>query len=380
MVVQEHPACQPDIGEVSIDTVSFTLDLAAVADLSPVHWQLILSGLEAPEANDNSFVWLAFQNLVNVLFGEGVFTLSEKFGSGRNFFRNSIALEKGAGFLAFGGNNTVVNHKGETVTRRERVQVYISGEGCRQVSDWSRLYRALVTKLVDYSPRITRVDVAYDDLQGQRDVSFAEDSYKAGLFAGNGRPPKGQSINDMGSGDGCTFYVGSRDSGRYLRIYEKGKQLGEKESPWVRWEVELSAKQMDIPMDVLLRPREYLAGSYPCLDWISRAKVSIAARKKREQIEFGHLVSHGRRAYGSLVNYMFQKRGMSADEIVSALIREGVPGRLVWTTHEDIPEEIDAHRVNHPHLYEQAHTVCRPVDLPIDWEEKRRNHWSNIAC
>lgn len=378
MVVQDHPSCQHDVGEVSIDTLSLTIDLAAVVDLSPFHWQLIASGMQEPQANDNHFLWAAFQTFLTAIFGDRVFSLSEKFTTGRNFFQNSISIENRAGFLAFGGNNKVVNHKGETETRHERVQVYISGEGCRQVTDWGRVYRALTGPLAEYSPKLTRIDIAYDDHQGQRDVDYAKDSYSAGLFAGNGRPPKGQFIDDMGSNDGRTMYVGSRESGRYLRVYEKGKQLGDSVSPWVRWELELSAKQIDIPLDALRYPRRYLSGGYPVLSFISKAREVIQSKKQRERIEYAHLVSHGRRAYGSLVNYMLQKKGMSPDQIVSELVREGVPGRLVWVTQEPKTEEVEPYRLNHPHLYEQVHTVVRPCELSIDWQEQRRNHWSNI--
>jgi phage replication initiation protein len=379
MVLQDHPACQPDEGDVSIDTLSFTIDLAVIADLSPWHWRLIESGLAAPEANDNHFLWHAFQVAIDHIFGTNVLRLGEKFTTGRNFFRNSIALENKAGFVAFGGNNQVVNYKGEKETRHERIQVYISGEGCRQVPSWEKVYKAL-SGLTEFNPKITRIDIAFDDLKGKRDVDYARDSYRAGLFAGNGRPPKGQFIDDMGSSDGRTFYVGSRDSGRYLRVYEKGRQLGDKSSEWVRWEVELSAKQCDIPLRALVDYRSYLAGSYPCLDWIDTAKLTIESKKKREQIEFQHLVSHGRRAYGSLVNYMMIKRGMTPDQVVAALVREGLPGRLVWTSQE--PESVapafTSHAEQHPHLYPEVHTVMRPVNIAIDWQEKQRNHWSNI--
>lgn len=379
MVLKDHAGFQPDRGEVSIDTFSFTIDLAALVDLSPFHWQLISSGLESPESNDNHFLWASFQSLVSAVFGDHVLSLAQKFTTGRNFFRNSIGLDNKAGFLAFGGNNKVLNYKGQTEIRHERVQFYISGEGCRQITDWTRVYRALSGRLSQYSPKITRVDIAYDDLQGQRDVDYARDTYQAGLFAGNGRPPKGQFIDDMGSSDGRTMYVGSRDSGRYLRVYEKGKQLGESLSPWVRWELELSAKQIQIPLEVLLRPKAFLAGGYPCLDWISTARETVEVKKKRESIEFQHLVNHGRRAYGSLVNYMMTKRGMTPDQIVSELIKEGVPGRLVWTVNEVIPEETAAYRETHSQLYTHAHTVVPPCNLAIDWQEKRRNHWSNIS-
>lgn len=43
-------------------------------------------------------------------------------------------------------------------------------------------------------------------------------------------------------GRGRTFYVGRRENGKLLRVYEKGKQLGAENSPWVRIELELHNK------------------------------------------------------------------------------------------------------------------------------------------
>ncbi len=363
MVLKDHPACQPDKGEVSIDTLSITIDLDVIRSMQYSGKSLIVVDdiLKDPTLDENWYLWLAFDKFLTDLFGPAI-SPAQDFTSGRNFFRWSLPLANKAGFVAFGGNNKIVDYTGKEQTRPERIQIYLSGEGCRMVKDWGRVHRVL-SSLDNYNPKITRVDIAYDDHQGQRDVDYAAHSYRAGLFAGNGRPPKGQRIDDMGSGDGCTFYVGSRDSGRFLRIYEKGKQLGDKASPWVRWEVELSAKQCDIPLCVLLYPRRYLAGSYPCLDWISRARLVIETAKKREHIEFQHLVNHGRRAYGSLINYMMTKRDMSEKQIVDSLIRDGVPGRLVWTnTETDLAPEI-SHRDINPHLY----TMQKP-------------HWSNITC
>ncbi|MDR0848010.1 MAG: replication initiation factor domain-containing protein [Propionibacteriaceae bacterium] len=38
---------------------------------------------------------------------------------------------------------------------------------------------------------------------------------------------------------GCTLYVGSRKSAIFLRCYEKGKQLGDPVSDWVRVELQV---------------------------------------------------------------------------------------------------------------------------------------------
>ncbi|UWT36668.1 replication initiation factor domain-containing protein [Neisseria gonorrhoeae] len=41
---------------------------------------------------------------------------------------------------------------------------------------------------------------------------------------------------------GKTYGIGSRESSKYVRIYEKGKQLGDKTSTWTRFEIEFKAK------------------------------------------------------------------------------------------------------------------------------------------
>lgn len=48
------------------------------------------------------------------------------------------------------------------------------------------------------------------------------------------------------------------------RIYEKGKQLGQKTPLWTRVEVEYKAKDMHIPLDALLRPTQHFLAAYPC--------------------------------------------------------------------------------------------------------------------
>ncbi|MEX1228349.1 MAG: replication initiation factor domain-containing protein [Marinobacter sp.] len=389
MVLQDYFQRQSyDSGDISIDTLSFTFDLGALTDLSPINWQLVASGLESPESNDNFFFWAAFQSLIATIFGPHSIRLTEKFGSGRNFFRNSIQLENKAGFVAFGGNNRVVNSQGVTETRHERIQVYLSGEGCRQVVNWKQVYHALSVVMADYNPRITRVDIAYDDIVGKRSLQSARDQYYHGDFKGRGLPPGANFIDDMGSGKGSTLNIGSRDTGKMLRIYEKGKQLGDKTSPWTRWELEINSKQYDVPLEVLISPKEYISGAYQALEWISSARQGIKSKKKRESIEYSHLVLHGRRAYGSLVNYMMINRGMTPDQIVSELIRTGVPGRMSWTVpeHHESAEIIQS-QVTHPHLYKEIHTVERPIppyehigrsgSLRLDWVQEQIKQRSN---
>lgn len=102
-------------------------------------------------------------------------------------------------------------------------------------------------------------------------IAEAKALHAAGGFNGShGRLPKPKLLDDFDTGDGKTFYVGQRKNDKLLRVYEKGKQLGDPNSPWVRWELELHNAAYVIHPVTILYPGLYLAGAYPCLNWISK--------------------------------------------------------------------------------------------------------------
>jgi phage replication initiation protein len=121
--------------------------------------------------------------------------------------------------------------------------------------------------------------------------------------------------------------VGKRKNGKLIRIYEKGQQLGDPNSPWVRWEVELHNRQREIPWDVLHNPGHYVAGAYPCTHWVSREASRIRTIRNTDKISDGALIHYARLAYGSLFSVMMGREG-SAENVVALLSREGKPSRL----------------------------------------------------
>lgn len=147
---------------------------------------------------------------------------------------------------------------------------------------------------------------------------------KRGLWYG-GRQPKCKTIfNSDGSGD--TLYIGSRDSGKLARHYEKGKQLGDKSSIWVRHEVEFLAKDRVLPWDMLLHPAEYLKGAYPvAYQWMQGVFFYLKVAKRKAGIVLGCLLEHGRQQVGALINYCRDKLGLSSDEVLEVM--KGKPGR-----------------------------------------------------
>jgi phage replication initiation protein len=143
--------------------------------------------------------------------------------------------------------------------------------------------------------------------------------YQTGQFNAGGNKP---SCNQTGNwiapdGTGRTFYVGRRRNGKLLRVYEKGKQLGDPESPWVRWELELDNRDRIVPWEVLLEPGKYVAGAYPCMGWVKEQQSRIRT----------HLCEHARRGYGRLLGIMEKVEG-GPDKVLEKLKRPGKPARL----------------------------------------------------
>jgi phage replication initiation protein len=229
-------------------------------------------------------------------------------------YEHSWELGESYGIFATGGNSV-----GGTSL------VSLSGEGCSVVRDWLAVHDFLSW----HKARITRVDLAHDDFDGQISLESARNWFEAGDFhSGKGHPPTGQFIDDFGSGKGKTLYVGQRKNGKMLRIYEKGRQLGDPDSPWVRWEVELHNKDREIPVRVLIYPAEYLAAAYPMTAWIYKDQSRIETANRSTLIGLEVLTEYCRKSYGKLIWTLWKIQGLSPQEVVEQLAVEGLPTRI----------------------------------------------------
>ena len=142
-------------------------------------------------------------------------------GKGWNGYKERHTIEGlgggNIGLLAFGGDS-----------QRGSVHVELNAQGCALIFDWP----ALQIWGEQHNATITRIDLAHDDQTGETvTVDIGLQWLEAGQFNVNGRPAKARLIDDLGSGDGKTLYVGKRANGKMLRIYEKGKQLGDAGKP-----------------------------------------------------------------------------------------------------------------------------------------------------
>ena len=206
---------------------------------------------------------------------------------------------------------------------RGRCFINLTGAACElmQPAHWASLYSVCE----DFDVKITRCDVAYDDYDGLHPVIEAKALYESGGFIVGGRCPSARYIYSYGEGD--TFYVGRRENGKMLRVYEKGKQLGDSDSVWTRWELQLGCKDRVIPFDVLLTPLSFLRGAYPvAMSWLVDVVERVVKTVKRKtDIILDHAIMFAKRQVGRVVRYCKDVLGHDDASIVHDLIAN--PGR-----------------------------------------------------
>jgi phage replication initiation protein len=220
--------------------------------------------------------------------------------------------------IAWGGKNQAAT-----------IYVSFTGHGCARIENW-RLVRAW---LEQHKATITRLDLAYDDFQAERvSITRAIDWYLAGGFGAGGRMPGHSLHGDWLLGNqsrkGRTLEIGSREGGKLCRIYEKGKQLGDSESPWVRVEVEWHNESRHIPYEALTSPGKFLAGAYECLHFLDQEQSRIQTQQRAAMVSFDYAMYNGRRLVGKLVNLALDVNGGDYAEVVEQLRRDGYPARV----------------------------------------------------
>ncbi len=238
--------------------------------------------------------------------------------NGLHGFAHSIRLNDGLGVIAWGGES-----------QRGKVWVSLMGAGCSTVHDWP----GLTAWLEEHQAKLTRVDVAHDDFEGQTvNMGWAIKQYEDGGFNAGGRNPAHELQGDWLLGEqsrkGRTLYIGNRSSGKYFRAYEKGKQLGDPESGWVRVEVEWRSQDRVIPYDILLNPSAYLAGAYPCLAFLDKVQHRIKTTANAARISFDFAIETAKKQYGKLINLMLKVFGGDFGEVIDRLRRDGYPQRI----------------------------------------------------
>lgn len=195
------------------------------------------------------------KNLSDVLKELIGFAVDHENKTGRNFYERSFNLEYNAGFVCIGGQNNTIS-------------ITINGTGCTFGRlGWEGHLNAWLNMFAP-TAKITRVDLAHDDFIGEYDIDFFDSQDNLGGFCspGAGRRPNVEKRGNWKrpNNKGRSLYIGSSSSAKLTRIYEKGKQLGDAESLWVRCEVQYRSNGFHIDIDVLLNPSNYFLAAYPC--------------------------------------------------------------------------------------------------------------------
>jgi len=234
----------------------------------------------------------------------------------RNFYAHHCRIldpaGKTVGFVAMGGEN-----------QKGTFCVELTGTGCAHVTAWAHARCVLE----GWGAKLSRVDCAHDDKQGKYSLADVQRWYDEGKFTTRGRPP---AIGYAGYADGSgqTIYIGKNTGNQQLCAYEKGKQLGDPSSVWLRLEARFGAKYRDIPYDILERPWEYLTGHYPPLSWISEHSTRMETAVAKAAASMCSSLRHAKRQCGAVVNAIskvFTTPAEFTSAVVSLLVRNRLP-------------------------------------------------------
>lgn len=210
--------------------------------------------------------------------------------------------------------------------QRGRWMLQLTGKGCGLVCDWVSLRELLE----GFEAKITRVDLAVDFLEGEHTVDDAVDMVDRGEFTSCGRRPSTSVAGDwLDQVHGRTLYVGKAQNGKMLRVYEKGRQLGDLDSDWVRFEVQLGNRDRVIPFETLTDCDRFFAGAYPALASLLEAAAEAIPTTQTETLtNLGHLLYHLKRCYGKAMHQAVEIAGATHTELIESMAVVGLPRRL----------------------------------------------------
>lgn len=303
-----------------IDWISFTLKRYTFMD--------DYIGLEESLINDVCVQRMG-QKLEEI-FG---FKVGQKRKNGKNFYEQCYEITNHEGVpvgdLCIGG-------------QANSILLMLSGQACLMGDyGWqNRLYNFLRQSS---DAKITRLDLAHDDYDGTYltidDLNERETNKEFYYF---GKPARVTWYGDWKYGDrdklGRTLQIGCRTSDKMLRAYEKGKQLGDKESEWVRLEVELKAKHTHIPFDAIINPSDYFINLYPCFkslfQYDDQAQSRIEYVKRTTKILVDKGIDIFRHQFGRWLGFYRQWFGDDTECIDALAHQFSVPKRFQLTKQD----------------------------------------------
>lgn len=278
-------------------------------------------------------------------------TLADQVGKGR-FYKSRVSIQNAdgthVGLIEMGGDATA--REGGTIAT---ARIELTGDGCRLYSaagcGHAKRWLLLRAKLESCAGRLTRIDVCADDLQGLYPISVAQQWWEKGEFDNRGQRPKAALHNDFDSGDGKTLNIGSRKSEKFMRVYEKGRQLGDPESPWVRFEAEFkSSQRKELTLDILRDPAAYLLGAYPILKFIDAVASRIDVTDAANAATWKSARRHIKRQYGATLHFILKHTpdAESAVRVIESLTSPKLPAWAGTDAATQWPEIVAVNRGN----------------------------------
>lgn len=243
----------------------------------------------------------------------------------------------------------------------------LTGQGTAQVNDW-QLFIYWLNLLT--TPRISRLDIAFDRYNGELNHDLMMTSYSGGLFK-SPKSSRNPQIFIQGGTDGNgknlgrTVTIGNRKSSKFIRCYEKGLerfsklfgQLPEKDQTenmqgvllnsitcqdidgnlpdvsilgWYRMEVQFGNSDRILTPEMITNRDLYFAGAYPfckqVLEMNEDSKPDRVPNNLQTDIEimFGNIKSQ----YGSFITTMLAM-GMKPDEILQKIVNGKLSQRII---------------------------------------------------
>lgn len=295
-----------------------------------INFSFHVSDLDYQGVSDDDVI-CSLSPILDNIFGFGV---TGKRENGLNFYKTSYDLGvNGWGTVCIGG-------------QRDTVLVTVKGQGLMASKrSWAKNLYSFFLKHT--SSKITRIDIAHDSFDSKKSVDDYRQMFRAGLFTNRGQTPKFETLGDWENIDnsGRTIYIGKRTSGKLLRIYEKGLQLGrgftEVYKNWVRTELELRNDQRIIPIDVLKNPGQYLAGAYPALKKLSVVQKVPETIKKSIQTTIVSSIEIAKNQFGKYIWVFSELYGLDRAFKMLTEGKEEPPNRLDLQNYESFDSNLN---------------------------------------
>lgn len=147
------------------------------------------------------------------------------------------------------------------------VKLELNGSLCSYIQLEDEGFSAIYEFSKAYCGIIRRLDICLDDKSGKYNLRRVQQDYSSGKYNSKSGPKLSSETHCSSSGR--TKYLGSKLTYKFVRIYEKGKELKlAKNDPeyknWTRHEVVLKNQgKVLIPLEALINPDGIFVSSFP---------------------------------------------------------------------------------------------------------------------